>query len=939
MNARFGIDAATWSRLSPLLDQALDLPAAQRPAWLQALPTESGALKPLLAELLAAHEAGAASGLSTLPPLDGASQHQAGDTVGGYRLRRPLGAGGMGEVWEAVRVDGLIDRPVALKLPHAGSDRHALAARMARERSILAALDHPHIARLYDAGIAADGQPFLALELVQGERIDRWCDSRQLDMPARLRLFLQVAHAVAHAHAQLVVHRDLKPSNLLVDEGGQVKLLDFGIAKLLEAPQDESQALTQQGRRPLTPEYASPEQIGGAAVGTRSDIYSLGVVLCELLSGQRPYRLRRGTRAELEQAVLEAEPARPSDLAHGPSRRALRGDLDTIVLMALKKDPAQRYATVDAMAADIARHLAGRPVLARADSTWYRTSRFVARNAVAVAVGAAACAALVAGAGIAVWQAREARAEARRADEVKRFLAALFKEANPYLGGKAPSAMDLVKQADRKLGRFMVAQPAVRVELGTMLGESLMMLGDLDAAEAAIDRAATQARQLLPQHHPQALHARLLQVQVDRLRGRAAQARQALDTLVPQLRRDDTLPEDLVVALQAQALLLIDVGDYSGASRVAVESAQLALQRLGRQHPDTVGAAILLGLAHRYDKRFDAAREAAGQALSLALEAYGADGPHPRVIEARATYGRALADTGDLAGGIAQLQHAVADARTLLGNNSHLTGVLLQNLVAYQIDLGELAQAERNSQEALAILGAQVEKESFTYAGTLAAHGLALLAQYKAGRAAPVLTEAVQILQRVLGPQHEATLTARSHLALAQALNGELAQARAGIEAVATQLAGTRVAPAVQARAAYVRALVLRRSAQPLPGALLEGLVESTDMSPKLQRERMRAGAELGALLAAQGDQAGAARRLGDALAAFARLERQLTPPHAEALVAMAKLHLAQGRAQEALPLLERAHAYWQAADAPGPWAEAAAAALAQCRAALRHTP
>jgi tetratricopeptide (TPR) repeat protein len=394
-----------------------------------------------------------------------------------------------------------------------------------------------------------------------------------------------------------------------------------------------------------------------------------------------------------------------------------------------------------------------------------------------------------------------------------------------------------------------------------------------------------------------------------------------------------------VVALQAQALLLIDVGDYPAASRAATEAAQLALQRLGRQHPDTVGTAILLGLVHRYDKRFDAAREASGHALALALEAYGSEGPHPRVIEARATLGRALADSGDLAAGVAQLEHAVADARTLLGNTSHLTGMLLQNMVGYKIDLGELDQAERNSEEALAILGSQVEKESFTYAGTLASHGLALLAQYKAARASAALAQAVQILQRVLGPTHEATLAAQTHLSLAQALSGELAPARAGIEAVTGLLDGVAVAPAVKARAAWVRAVVLRRSGQPVPIALLEGLVEAADMAPRLQRERMRAGVELATQLAARGDHAGAARRLGDALAAFARLERQLTPPHAEALVAMARLHLAEGRAQQALPLLERAHAYWQAAGVPGPWAEAAAASLAQCRAALRRTP
>ena len=240
---------------------------------------------------------------------------QPGDTIGSYRLLRELGSGGMGVVWLAERSDGLVKRPVALKLPHQVWQRAGLAERMAREREILATLTHPNIARLYDAGLTAGHRPFLAIEYVEGHPIDTYCRDHRLDAGARVRLFVQVANAVAYAHAKLVVHRDLKPANILVDADGQVRLLDFGIAKLLDQHQARETALTELSGRPLTLDYASPEQIRGEPLTIGSDVYSLGVVLYELLSGARPYKLKRDSRGALEDAILEADPPLPSAVA------------------------------------------------------------------------------------------------------------------------------------------------------------------------------------------------------------------------------------------------------------------------------------------------------------------------------------------------------------------------------------------------------------------------------------------------------------------------------------------------------------------------------------------------------------------------------------------------------------------------------------------------
>jgi serine/threonine protein kinase/tetratricopeptide (TPR) repeat protein len=391
------IDAQSWAELDRLLDEALERPAAEREAWLESLPASSEAMKVQLRDLLSratAVETG--DYLGSLPQFDwpggDPDQLQPGMEFGPYRLVRELARGGMGRVWLAERVDGLFSRRVALKLPNTTLPSRGLARRMAHEREILATLEHPGIARLYDAGVAPDGQPYLALEYVEGVPIDQYCRAESsgsnVDLRSRLELFLQVAEAVAHAHGRQVIHRDLKPANIFVTREGVVRLLDFGIAKILEEGETPDSPLTQFGGRALTPEYASPEQIVGAPLTVATDIYSLGVVLYELLSGARPYRLERETRGALEDAILRGDPLRPSEVADPSARRHLRGDLDTIVLKAIKKEPGERYASVAELIDDLSRHLQGQPVRARPDSLWYRGRTFVARNRVTVVAAA-----------------------------------------------------------------------------------------------------------------------------------------------------------------------------------------------------------------------------------------------------------------------------------------------------------------------------------------------------------------------------------------------------------------------------------------------------------------------------------------------------------------------------------------------------------------------
>ncbi len=404
------LSIAQMKAMSRLLDEALPLDATGRRAWLDALSPEHADIAPRLREALLPdpHDAGPKTLMIMPQPLPAlgtgpGSGLQPGARVGPYELIRLLGAGGMAEVWLARRADGVFKREVALKLPTLTRVRRDLEQRFARERDILAGLEHPHIARLYDAGIDPGGLPYLSMEFVQGEQLTDWCDAQRLDLRRRLQLFLQVLEAVQYAHDRHVIHRDLKPSNILVTHEGQARLLDFGVATLLDSGSGESQLpLTTLYGHALTPMYSSPELVSGDPVDAKSDIYSLGVVLFELLTGGRPYKLNTGaSRAMLEQAIATAEVRKPSTqvvqdactaraTTHEQLVRKLRGDLDLIVLKALAKDPEARYASAAVLADDVRRHLDGKPVMAQPPRPVYRLMKFVRRNRTQVWFSAAA---------------------------------------------------------------------------------------------------------------------------------------------------------------------------------------------------------------------------------------------------------------------------------------------------------------------------------------------------------------------------------------------------------------------------------------------------------------------------------------------------------------------------------------------------------------------
>lgn len=710
------INGARWVRASAHLDHVLDLPPAERAAYVAALGDNEPDTAADLEALLERHRRLSAEGFLDAPP-EVASREPAlaGLTLGSYMLESRLGQGGMGSVWLASRSDGHFVGRAAVKLLNAALIGRGGEGRFRREGTILARLAHPHIARLIDAGVSETGQPYLVLEFIDGRHIDTYCDQRRLTIEARIRLFLDVLSAVAHAHKNLIVHRDIKPPNVLVDGSGQVKLLDFSIAKLIE--DDETSRLTQEAGPAMTPRYAAPEQLTGGVVTTATDVYALGVLLYELLSGQHPVGRTPTGPSAFVRALAEREPVRLSaalDAAGPPDAlaavaaarsttperlaRALGGDLETILGKALKKEPAERYGSVVEFADDLRRYLTHQPIAARPDAFGYRAAKFVRRHR--KSVGATVAATLIVGALVGFYTVRlaqerdRARVQAEKASRASALLASVLTSADPFRDRAGQTVRDLLDTGAERIARELGDQPELQAELFTAIGRTYARLGIHDRALPMLEDALAKGRQAFgPEHLRVAQSLNDLGVLHRSLGSPAAAEPLLVESLGMRRRLLGSDHNDVAITLVELARVLRERGRTADAEPLAREALAIRTRVLGDEHRETATSKNELArlLWDRGD--LDEAERLFRENLSTTERVLGPR--HPNVSGAKTSLALLLVARGDAGTGERLLREALDIDRAVFGDAHWEIGFALSNLSAAVEARGRLAETER----------------------------------------------------------------------------------------------------------------------------------------------------------------------------------------------------------------------------------------------------
>ncbi len=716
-----------WQQIKDLFHQALEQPAEARTAYLNKACNGDPDLRREVEALLRAHHdepsfleqhAVEALDLAEHPPAEA-------ERVGPYRLLHQLGRGGMGTVYLAERDDGTFHKHVALKLIRRGLDTDDILSRFRYERQILASLDHPHIARLYDGGMTDDGRPYFVMEYVEGMPITTYCDAKKLSTTQRLALFRTVCRAVQHAHQNLIIHRDLKPSNILVTEDGTVKLLDFGIAKLLT---DEGMAatvpMTRTGLRLMTPEYAAPEQVRGEMITTATDVYQLGVLLYELLTGLRPHRIEQRVQAEVERVILEEAPTRPSTAlnaaetaaavgaARGTTverlRRQLAGDLDNIVLKALEKEVVRRYGTVEQLAEDVRRHGVGLPVLAQADTVGYRLRKFVQRHRGAVtAAGAVGVALLIGVIGMA-WQARVAAAERDRAErerdraeEVLGFTIDLFEQNDPNRAqGDTLTVRTVLDRGASQLAEATDLPMDTRARMQNVVGQVYTQLGLYDDARplfaAALQQVSGEAAST-PASLQASLHRNLATVFFET---------GLMDSALVHQERAVTLLEaspslDLAQAWVGLGVIHNDNGDFDKAEGYLRDGLALVREVAGDESVETAQALTELGYLLHNQGNYEDAISAFEEALGYLEHHLPSD--HLDIARVLHNLGNTLQKNGDAEASEPILRRALAIRRERLGPEHLYIGFTLNILAGALHDQERYEEAIAVYQEAIAV--------------------------------------------------------------------------------------------------------------------------------------------------------------------------------------------------------------------------------------------
>lgn len=724
-----------------------------------------------------------------------------GAQLGTYRILREIGRGGMAIVYLAERADGAFTQHVAAKVVRRGIDTDETLRRFARERQIVASLDHPGIARLLDGGVSDEGRAYLVMEHVEGLPLDRYADEARLSIDARLALFAQVCEAVESAHRRLVIHRDIKPGNVLVTGAGVAKLVDFGVAKILSPDDaDGADAMTRVDVRIMTPEYASPEQFLGEPLTTATDVYSLGVVLYELLSGRRPFEDEDASPRDLERARLERDPEPPSAVCGRPSARGdpsaraaarganpatlarrLHGDLDTIVLTALRREPDRRYGSVIALRQDIERHLAGLPVSARPATLRYRTGKFIRRHLAGVAAALLAALAVAAGTGAALVQSGAAAREGRRAEQIRDFLLGVFEISDPNRSrGEAVTARELLDRGSERVAMDLAGDPGLRAEMQAVLGRLYQRLGLFDEARAHFTDALAARRDT--HAAPHLVAESLRDLAAVRFEDGAYENAEALIREALALTR--SAGGDRAGALAATTAELASVlrakGDY-GPAEALYREALAASRQLG----DAAGIAnVLNGLGLTLDQagKSAAAIDVLRESIALGRRAHG-DGDRG-VLLSECNLASALHHAGQLDASLDAFRTCTDTRRRLLGGHHPDVALALNNMALVHSDLNQYELAEDLHAQALAIRREVFGERHETVAGSLNNLAIVTFQRGRYAEAGDRFRELVEVWRDLLGPDHPNTLATTNNLGMALRSAGKLEEAEATLEEV-----------------------------------------------------------------------------------------------------------------------------------------------------------
>jgi eukaryotic-like serine/threonine-protein kinase len=786
--------------LQQILDEAQTLPPHERLRFIRdECAADSNLYANAMHELESRQQWFDADGAEAPDSVEDEAVDLTGERIGPYRIVRSLGRGGMGEVFLAERADEQFQQQVAIKLVRRGLLSRHVQGRLKLERQILATLDHPNIARLFDGGTTTDGTPYIVMEYVDGEPVDIYCDTRSLTIEQRLKLFKVICSAVHRAHQNLIVHRDLKPSNILVARDGTAKLLDFGIAKMLDDRQMmHTMAVTQADYRVLTPDHASPEQIRGDPITTASDTYVLGVVLYELLCGCKPFTLKGNRLGELERSICEETPPLPSMVVQAREdaagiarqrsttparlRRELAGDLDNIVLMAMRKEAERRYSSVEQFAADIDRYLQGMPVLARADAWGYRAGKFLARHSIAVGLAIAFLAVLI-GFSVTTYlqaqriaqerdlaEAERARAQTalERAEAVKEFLVNSFQLADPsHARGNKITAREILDRGAARIGKELRAQPDLQAALLDTIGSVYLSLDLPDDAQPLIEQALAVRRQLYGENHLDVANSLY---SLNRVYEKKGDLKTAEALAVNSLAINSLLTGTDSVATAGSLCRLGIIQTARGELKLAEQQLQECLRirvaQLGKDHElVTVPLDNLAQLAQRR-RDFAAAQTFYREAIRIDLKNQRQD--HPQYIRHLHNLATSLHEQGDLDAAEPLYRQTVDLFRQVVGPEHSETIEATENLGRLLEDRGRFDEAERIYSTALAASRKAHPEPHVDVAHLLSDLGRLALARKQYPEAEQYLRQALQIYRATLPPGHSYTAGALTNLGRAQ---------------------------------------------------------------------------------------------------------------------------------------------------------------------------